>query len=162
MWFFLKKSGVVESRSALDWENHEVHEWMKHILALVLNLERCRIVPWLPSALDGLPTLTSIVVYFSTNRIGSPELCAVLRTHRLNLFAYPDSLIHFDRSASLSTRSVASLLSWGLSVAFIGSLSSLRVSARYALNTWRVMQGLGRRLRRHSHCNPSRADQNRT
>jgi len=44
------------------------------------------------------------------NPIGPPELCAGLRTHRLYLFAYPDCLIHFDRSASLPTRPVSSLL----------------------------------------------------
>jgi len=35
-------------------------------------------------------------------------------------------------------------------------------SVRYVLNTWRIVQGLARRLRRHSHCNPSPAEQNRT
>ena len=34
-------------------------------------------------------------------------------------------------------------------------------SVRYALNTWRVVQGLARRLRRHSHCKPSWAKPNR-
>jgi len=32
----------------------------------------------------------------------------------------------------------------------------------HTLNIWHVMKGLARRLRRHSHCNPSRADQNQT
>jgi len=35
-------------------------------------------------------------------------------------------------------------------------------SVRYVLNTWRVVQGLARRLRRHSHCEPSRTEPNRT
>jgi len=32
------------------------------------------------------------------------------------------------------------------------------LSVRYVLNTWRVVQGLVRRLRPHSHCKTSRAD----
>jgi len=55
------------------------------------------------------------------------DLCAGLRTHWLYLFVYPESLIQFDRSASLSTRPVASLPSWGLRVAFVNSISSRRV-----------------------------------
>ena len=101
-------------------------------------------------------------MYFSTNRIGPPELCAVLLTHRLYLFTYPDSLIHFDRSASFSTR-VLSRRCCREDWASLLSDHSRRValSARYALNTWRVRQVLARRLRRHSHCNPSPADQYR-
>jgi len=34
-------------------------------------------------------------------------------------------------------------------------------SVRHALNTRRVVQGLARLLRRHSHCKPSQAEQNR-
>ena len=72
----------------------------------------------------------------------------------LYLFSYPDSLLHSDRSASLSTCHVASLLSWVLSVAFVGS-RCVAFCVRYALNKWRVVQGLARRLRHHSHCNSS-------
>jgi len=63
---------------------------------------------------------------------------------------------------SLRVAHVASLLSWGLRV--FSSYHSRRValSLRYALNTWRFVQGLARRLMRHSHCKPSRAEQNRS
>jgi len=42
------------------------------------------------------------------------------------------------------------------------TLVASRLSTRYALDTWRVRQLLATRLRRHSHWNPSRADQIRT
>jgi len=41
------------------------------------------------------------------------------------------------------------------------TLVRVAFSVRYALNAWRVVQGLARRLRRHSHCKPSRSEQNR-
>jgi len=46
--------------------------------------------------------------------------------------------------------------------AFVGSLSSRLVLCEILINTWRVVQGLATRLRGYSHCNPSRAEQNRT
>jgi hypothetical protein len=93
------------------------------------------------------------------NRIGRPEQCAFLRTLRLYLFSYPDSLIHFVRSASLLSRR-SRLQDWSS----LSSYHSRRVafSVRYALYTWRVVQGLDRRLRPHSHCKPRRAEQSRT
>ena len=44
--------------------------------------------------------------------------------------------------------------------ASLSSFHSRRVafSVRYALYTWRVVQGLARRLTRHSHCKPSRTE----
>ena len=75
------------------------------------------------------------------NQFGAPEFCAVLLTHRLYLFDYPDSLIHFDRSASLSTRPVASLLSWGLSVALRDH--SRRVVCEISIKYMTCQAGIG-------------------
>ena len=51
-----------------------------------------------------------------------------------------------------------------LRIESLSSYHSRRVafSVRYAINTWRVVQGLARRLGRHLHCKPSRAEPNRT
>ena len=46
--------------------------------------------------------------------------------------------------------------------AFITTVSRVAICVTYVINTWRVVQGLARRLRRYSHCKPSQAEQIRT
>jgi len=99
--------------------------------------------------------------YTSSSHI--TEYCAVLRTFRLyvplHLSWQPTTFrslrVALDVSprVALVVRTVRPFRRITRRVAF---------PARYALNKWRVVQGLARRLRRNSHCNPSPAEQSRT
>ena len=80
----------------------------------------------------------------------------------LYLFRYPDSPIYVVRSES--RLSVTSRRSCRVEWALLPSHHSRRVaiSVTHQLNRWCVMHFLVRRLRRHSHCNPSRTGPNQT
>ena len=80
----------------------------------------------------------------------------------LYLLTYPDSLIHLDHSAELSTPSSRVAVVVKTEHIFVRSISSRRVVCEIILNMWRSVEGLARRVMRHSHCNPSPAEQNRT
>ena len=87
--------------------------------------------------------------YISPSHI--TEYCAVLRTFPLYLFSYPDSLLH--SIAPRRSRRVPSRRSCRVDWASLSTDHSRRhaFSVMYALNTWRVVRGLARRLRRLSH-----------
>jgi len=63
--------------------------------------------PWASFKLEAQPKRTEL----HRTELDLLSSAQALRTLRLYLFAYPDSLIHFVRSASLLTRHVTSLSS---------------------------------------------------
>jgi len=93
-----------------------------------------------------------------------PQQYAVPRTFRVYLFSYPDSLLHFDRSASLSTRPVASLLSCGLTLRFHHNRLSRRYlcDVRYKYMTCRAGIGQTPSALFTLQAEPSRTDPNRS
>ena len=82
-------------------------------------------------------------------------------TFRVYLFSYPESLLHFGRSASLLTHHVASLLSCRVTLRF-RRIPLVAFSVRYVLNTFRDWPDTFGLIHTASRAKPNRSKSNRS